>query len=82
MLAKSETRQRTAYGDATSLAVESCRNRRTVALLGLEDFFLERFRKAVQLPYKEGLTSTLFTNVLLAFSISVTYFVYALAYWW
>ena len=82
MLAESESRQRNAYNGVTALAIESCRNRSTVTFLGLEDFCSERFRTAIRLPFHEGLAFTIFSNILLAFSLSITYFVYALAYWW
>jgi ABC-type multidrug transport system fused ATPase/permease subunit len=82
LLAKTETRQRTAYHEATAGAIESCRSRRTITALGLEDFCLARYREALHAPYKAGLTSSAFCNTLLAFSLTVTYFVYALAYWW
>ena len=82
MLAKTETRQRIAYSEATALAIECCRSRKTVTALGLEDFCLTRYRKALSAPYRAGLTSTVLCNTLLAFSLAITYFVYALAYWW
>ena len=82
MLAKTETRQRTAYSEATALAIECCRSRKTVTALGLEQFCLDRYRKALQGPYRNGLASSLLCNTLLAFSLAITYFVYALAYWW
>ncbi|CAD0098441.1 unnamed protein product [Aureobasidium mustum] len=36
----------------------------------------------VKEPYDKGVRFTLITNTLLALSFSITYFVYALAYWW
>lgn len=82
LLAKSERRHRSAYSEATGLAVEVCQGRRTVAMLGLERFNLLRYRDALQKPYRAGLVPTILSNVLLALSLAVTYFVYALAYWW
>jgi ABC-type multidrug transport system fused ATPase/permease subunit len=82
MLGKTETRQRTAYSEATALAIECCRSRKTVTALGLEDFCITRYRKALRSPYRAGLTSSVLCNTLLAFSLAITYFVYALAYWW
>jgi ABC-type multidrug transport system fused ATPase/permease subunit len=82
LLAKTETRQRTAYREATALAIECCRSRKTVTALRLEDFCLTRYHEALRAPYKAGLTSSVFCNTLLAFSLTITYFVYALAYWW
>ncbi|KAK3699964.1 hypothetical protein LTR37_016208 [Vermiconidia calcicola] len=82
LLAKSERRHRTAYSKATDLAVEACHNRRTVTILGLEDLNIDRYHQALRKPYKEGLASTVVCNLFLALSLAITYFVYALAYWW
>jgi ATP-binding cassette, subfamily B (MDR/TAP), member 1 len=82
LLAQSERRHRTAYSDATSLAVETCQGRKTVAILGLEDSVLQRYHDALRKPYKAGLSYTVFCNIFLALSLAITYFVYALAYWW
>jgi len=45
-------------------------------------YFLKRYCAAVQGPYQESLRCSVFSNIMLAFSLSITYFVYALAYWW
>ncbi|KAK3690649.1 hypothetical protein LTR37_019051 [Vermiconidia calcicola] len=82
LLAKSERRHRTAYSKATDLAVEACHNRTTVTILGLEDLNIDRYHQALRKPYKEGLASTVVCNLFLALSLAITYFVYALAYWW
>lgn len=82
ILAKSEKDQRNAYNEASSIAAESCRNIRTVATLGLQDDVLRRYRLALREPYRNRLRFTFSANLLLAFSFAITYFVYALAYWW
>lgn len=82
LLAKSERRHRTAYTDATNLAIETCQGRKTVTILGLEEFNLKRYHDALRKPYKAGLSYTVLCNTLLALSLAITYFVYALAYWW
>lgn len=82
MLAKSEIRHRTAYTKPTSLAIEACRNRRTVILFGLEDFILSEYHEALMKPHRASFRFTVLCNTLLALSFSITYFVYALAYWW
>ena len=82
ILAKAEQRHQTAYNDAAALASEACGAIQTVAALGREHDVLRLYRKAVQGPYEQSLKFTIWGNVLLAFSLSVTYFVYALAYWW
>ena len=82
VLALAEARHRSAYNDAASIAAEACRAIRTVASLGRERGIFQTYEKALRKPYDDGIRFTLFTNVLLALSFSITYFVYALAYWW
>ena len=82
MLAKSELRHRTAYTKPTSLAIEACRNRRTVIVFGLEDFILKEYHAALMKPHQASFRFTVMCNTLLALSFSITYFVYALAYYW
>ena len=53
-----------------------------MAALGKEQHFLEEYKAAIRKPYEESLKSNVLGSVILAFSLSVTYFVYALAYWW
>lgn len=82
VLALGETRQRSAYNDAASIAAEACRAIRTVASLGRERGVYQTYEAAVRKPYDHGIRFTLIANTLLALSFSITYFVYALAYWW
>lgn len=82
ILTKSEDHHRNAYTKAAGIAAEACRNMRTIAILRLEDNVLERYQKALQAPFKSGLRFTVAANALLALSFAITYFVYALAYWW
>ncbi|WPG99455.1 multidrug resistance protein 1-like protein [Acrodontium crateriforme] len=82
VLGSADTRRRTAYMDATSLAAEACRARRTVSIFGLEGRILERYTQELKEPYAKGIYFIIGSNLLLAVSFAVTYFVYALAYWW
>lgn len=82
VLALAETRHRTAYNDAASIAAEACHAMRTVASLGREREVYRIYREALKKPYVQGLRFTLVANTLLALSFAITYFVYALAYWW
>ena len=43
---------------------------------------MEKYRAAIRKPYEESLKFNVLGSIILAFSLSVTYFVYALAYWW
>ncbi|KAL5420086.1 hypothetical protein PMIN04_006689 [Paraphaeosphaeria minitans] len=82
ILAKAQERHETAYNSAAALASEACSGIQTVAALGQERDFLDRYQAAIQKPYDEGLRFNVLGSMILAFSLSVTYFVYALAYWW
>ncbi|KAF2748010.1 multidrug resistance protein-like protein 1 [Sporormia fimetaria CBS 119925] len=82
ILSKSEERHQTAYSSAAALASEACSAIQTIAALGREREVLWLYKKEVQKPYDESLKFSIWGNLMLAFSLSVTYFVYALAYWW
>jgi ATP-binding cassette subfamily B (MDR/TAP) protein 1 len=82
ILAIAEEHQQSAYNDAAALASEATSSMQIVAAFGLEDHFYQSYQEAIRKPYEDNLRFSLFGNILLAFSLSVTYFVYALAYWW
>ncbi|KAF1978403.1 leptomycin B resistance protein pmd1 [Bimuria novae-zelandiae CBS 107.79] len=82
ILSKAQERHETAYNSAAALASEACSAIHTVAVLGRERHFFEKYRSAIQKPYEESLKFNVLGSAILAFSLSVTYFVYALAYWW
>jgi ATP-binding cassette subfamily B (MDR/TAP) protein 1 len=71
-----------AYTEAASLATEACGAIRTIAALGTEKVTLDRFRQAIQKNQKRTSRDTALGNMILAFALSITYFVYSLAYWW
>nr|POE78648.1 leptomycin b resistance protein pmd1 [Quercus suber] len=82
ILGIADARRRSAYVEATSLASEAFRNKRTVAVFALEEPILTRYRTALQIPYDHSHGFTIWSNILLSISFAITYFVYALAYWW
>ena len=82
ILAIAEEHHQTAYNDAAALASEATSSMQIVAVFGLENHFIESYREAIRKPYEEHLRFSVLGNILLAFSLSVTYFVYSLAYWW
>ncbi|KAH7355097.1 ABC transporter-like protein [Rhexocercosporidium sp. MPI-PUGE-AT-0058] len=82
VLARVEEKNQHAYTEAAALASEACSNIRTIAALGTERLTSERFNLAVGKYEKQTFRGTALGNLILAFALAVTYFVYALAYWW
>ncbi|KAH8732142.1 leptomycin B resistance protein pmd1 [Phaeosphaeriaceae sp. PMI808] len=82
ILAMAEEHHQTAYNEAAALASEATSSMQIVAAFSLESHFLESYRNAIQKPYEDHLRFSVLGNILLAFSLSITYFVYSLAYWW
>ncbi|USW55203.1 Putative Type 1 protein exporter [Septoria linicola] len=82
LLTASEQQHREAYTDATALAAEACRNRRAVTALCLEQHLIDEYQHSLQTPFKKLRNFVYYANKLLALCFSITYFVYALAYWW
>jgi ATP-binding cassette subfamily B (MDR/TAP) protein 1 len=82
ILAKMEQRHETAYLDAASLATEAVKAIRTVSALGREKDIARLYTAAIDKPYRESRKFIVTGNFWLAFALSITYFVYALAYYW
>lgn len=82
LLTASETQHREAYRDATNLAAEACRNRRAVTALCLENHLFTEYRDSLVKPFRKLRRFVYYSNTLLSFCFSITYFIYALAYWW
>jgi ABC-type multidrug transport system fused ATPase/permease subunit len=82
ILAIAEEHHQTAYNDAAALASEATSSMQIVAAFGLEKHFFDGYQESIRKPYEEHLRFSLLGNILLAFSLSITYFVYSLAYWW
>ncbi|KAK4570181.1 hypothetical protein LTR86_002261 [Recurvomyces mirabilis] len=82
VVARADSRRREVYRDATSLAAEACRHRQTVTIYALEDHILDEYRLALRKPFRDSQMFTTCSNIIMAVSLSITYFVYALAYWW
>jgi ATP-binding cassette subfamily B (MDR/TAP) protein 1 len=82
IMAIAEDHHQTAYNGAAALASEATSSMQIVAVFGLEDHFFQAYREAIRKPYEEHLRFSILGNILFAFSLSITYFVYSLAYWW
>ncbi|KAK4547641.1 hypothetical protein LTR36_000598 [Oleoguttula mirabilis] len=82
VLNSADARRQSAYRSATSFAASCCHNRRTVTVYGLEAHVLRQYRDKLRGPFQNSQIFTAWSNILLAASFAITYFVYALAYWW
>ncbi|CAF3450681.1 unnamed protein product [Fusarium graminearum] len=82
MLARYEERHQAAFSTATSLATEAIQSIRTVAVLSLENEYMEGFSRLLKPPKKEVVKASVTTNIWLAISYTTGTFINALAYWW
>ncbi|KAM0305593.1 hypothetical protein ACHAPM_001976 [Fusarium culmorum] len=82
MLARYEERHQAAFSTATSLATEAIQSIRTVAVLSLENEYMEGFSRLLKPPRKEVVKASVTTNIWLAISYTTGTFINALAYWW
>ncbi|SNX84804.1 related to multidrug resistance protein 4 [Melanopsichium pennsylvanicum] len=82
VLADFQKRHETAYVKSNSLAIEAVQCIKTVASLGREEDVLRKFERSLEKPYRESMRHFLFGNVFLALALSISYFIYAFAYWW
>ncbi|KKY34643.1 putative abc multidrug transporter [Diaporthe ampelina] len=82
MLARYEERHRGAFATATTLASEAIQSIRTVAVLSLEEEYMDEYQRLVRGPKKQAVSNAVSTNIWLAISYSCGIFVNALAYWW
>ncbi|KAG4444390.1 hypothetical protein IFR05_000155 [Cadophora sp. M221] len=82
MLARYEERHQKAFSTATSLATEAIQSIKTVAVLSLEQDYMDSFARLLLPPKKQVVRASVVTNVFLAISYTAGIFVNALAYWW
>lgn len=82
ILSMAEEHHQTAYNDAAALASEATASMQIIAAFSLESHVLKQYREAIRKPYEKHLKFSMLGNILLALSLSITYFVYSFAYWW
>jgi len=82
VLMLAEQRQNRAYSSAAALDSEACKQNRIVAAYGLERHFCNKFDELLRMRFRQGLKFLVSSNPFLAFLLGITYFIYALAYWW
>ncbi|KAK3345651.1 P-loop containing nucleoside triphosphate hydrolase protein [Neurospora tetraspora] len=82
MLARYEERHAEAFNKATSVAVEAVQTIKTIAALSLEHEVLGSYERLLKNNRDEMVKAAAFTNIWLALANSISFLVYAFAYWW
>ncbi|KAL8659740.1 MAG: hypothetical protein Q9202_006975 [Teloschistes flavicans] len=81
-LTKLQARHQKLYAVPASISLEAVASIKTIASYSLERQFYERYRQSLQAPYRASLHGFIYTNFWLALAYSVSFMIYALAYWW
>lgn len=81
-LARYEERHAASYAKATGVAVEAVQSIKTVAALSLEKEVMGSYARLLKNTRDEMVRAAAFTNVWLAISNSMSFLIYAFAYWW
>ncbi|KAH6848043.1 P-loop containing nucleoside triphosphate hydrolase protein [Chaetomium sp. MPI-CAGE-AT-0009] len=82
MLARYEERHAESFSKATSVAVEAVQSIKTVAALSLEGEVMGSYARMLKNTRDEMVRAAAFTNIWLALANSVSFLIYAFAYWW
>ncbi|KAK8108484.1 hypothetical protein PG984_014285 [Apiospora sp. TS-2023a] len=82
LLTQFAARHETAYAKSVSITVEAVNSIKTVAALSLEQEVLGTYRRSLKTPRKEMFRSSIWINLFLALTNSISNMIYALAYWW
>ncbi|KAL2134397.1 hypothetical protein VTI74DRAFT_316 [Chaetomium olivicolor] len=82
MLARYEERHAASFSKATSVAVEAVQSIKTVAALSLEEEVMDSYARLLKNTRDEMVRAAAFTNVWLALANSMSFLIYAFAYWW
>jgi ABC-type multidrug transport system fused ATPase/permease subunit len=82
MLARYEERHAESFSRATGVAVEAVQSIKTVAALSLEREVMASYARLLKNTRDEMVRAAAFTNIWLALANSMSFLVYAFAYWW
>lgn len=82
ILSQFAARHEEAFAKSISITVEAVKSIKTVAALSLEQEMLGSYRRSLKGPRKEMLRSSLWANLWLALTSSLSNMIYALIYWW
>ncbi|KAL8738245.1 MAG: hypothetical protein Q9181_000925 [Wetmoreana brouardii] len=81
-LSSLQERHQKLYALPAGISLEAVASIKTIASYSLEGEFYERYRRSLRAPYKASLRGFAYTNFWLATAYSVSFLIYALAYWW
>ncbi|KAI4203067.1 MAG: hypothetical protein LQ350_002115 [Teloschistes chrysophthalmus] len=81
-LSNLQARHQKLYALPASISLEAVASIKTIASYSLEQIFYERYHQSLQAPYRASLHGFIYTNFWLALAYSVSFMIYALAYWW
>ncbi|KAL9583209.1 MAG: hypothetical protein Q9212_002839 [Teloschistes hypoglaucus] len=81
-LSNLQARHQKLYALPASISLEAVASIKTIASYSLEQVFYERYHRSLQAPYRATLHGLVYTNFWLALAYSVSFMIYALAYWW
>ncbi|KAL9594383.1 MAG: hypothetical protein Q9219_007061 [cf. Caloplaca sp. 3 TL-2023] len=81
-LSQLQKRHQKLYAASAGISLEAVAAIKTIASYSLEYEYYERYRRSLQGPYKASLRGFAYTNFWLATAYSVSFLIYALAYWW
>ncbi|KAK8076683.1 ABC multidrug transporter SitT [Apiospora phragmitis] len=82
LLTQFAARHETAFAKSVSITVEAVNSIKTVAALSLEQEVLGTYRRSLKTPRQEMFRSSIWINLWLALTNSISNMIYALAYWW
>ncbi|KAI1213184.1 putative ABC multidrug transporter [Annulohypoxylon truncatum] len=82
ILTRFAERHEKAFSKSVSITVEAVNSIKTVAALSLEHEVLGTYRRSLSAPRKEMTRSSLWANLFLAISFSISNLIYAFIYWW
>ncbi|KAI4176761.1 MAG: hypothetical protein LQ343_000854 [Gyalolechia ehrenbergii] len=81
-LSKLQIRHQKLYAVPAGISLEAVASIKTIATCSLEQEYYERYCRSLQAPYAASLRGFAYTNFWLATAYSVSFLIYALAYWW
>ncbi|KAI1393325.1 putative ABC multidrug transporter [Hypoxylon trugodes] len=82
IISRFSERHENAFSKSVGITVEAVNSIKTVAALSLEQEVLEAYRRSLSAPRKEMTRSSLWANLFLSITYSISNLIYAFIYWW